>query len=558
MNKKCNKRPLGESLNVPLNSNILNEDNEDKKYVYPSIGNFPIIINNDMLIYGYGKYLLFFCLKDMKFIKIIDDHQSAIRSLDKFKEGNFFLTTGDDKTIIIYDKYWCKYMKILHKKKIVKAYFLKEVQESEHFKILFIDKYGDIYIYKPPENLTNENNNKIQINDKDDNYETVQLLYLYDSLNDIEAKDEDIFFMKEFDQEFHEDILLKDSDDDEKNKDSVNYDKYEQNDNCVDNCDDNYVDNCVDNCVDNYVDNCDDNYVDNCNDNYVDNCVDNYDDNYENILNEKNKAININSIKKKLEIHYAECFKNENLLYPIHTCNSSVISLYYDDKFLIIGDRDEKIRIIKNKKIHKIYNFYLNHKLFITCVELINEHIFCSTSADCYVHLWNIKKKEVVDSLYLDMNFLCKYVQLSSLFPNKSNMENYKFLISILYFHKKSFSLFAIIENVKGFLIIPLKEQKENNNDNNNLMAFDEEKIYFYELKEHVLSFTFLSLNNQKDVLLFVDREKGYLHKINLNDDNSLSKDIKIFPHSFFNSADMIDIGLINYWKHTTIEGIIN
>ncbi|ETW34230.1 hypothetical protein PFTANZ_05050 [Plasmodium falciparum Tanzania (2000708)] len=299
-------------------------------------------------------------------------------------------------------------------------------------------------------------------------------------------------------------------------------------------------------------------FFDNCDDNYVDNCVDNYDDNYENILNEKNKAININSIKKKLEIHYAECFKNENLLYPIHTCNSSVISLYYDDKFLIIGDRDEKIRIIKNKKIHKIYNFYLNHKLFITCVELINEHIFCSTSADCYVHLWNIKKKEVVDSLYLDMNFLCKYVQLSSLFPNKSNMENYKFLISILYFHKKSFSLFAIIENVKGFLIIPLKEQKENNNDNNNLMAFDEEKIYFYELKEHVLSFTFLSLNNQKDVLLFVDREKGYLHKINLNDDNSLSKDIKIFPHSFFNSADMIDIGLINYWKHTTIEGIIN
>ncbi|EUT78576.1 hypothetical protein PFAG_05152 [Plasmodium falciparum Santa Lucia] len=508
MNKKGNKRPLGESLNVPLNSNILNEDNEDKKYVYPSIGNFPIIINNDMLIYGYGKYLLFFCLKDMKFIKIIDDHQSAIRSLDKFKEGNFFLTTGDDKTIIIYDKNWCKYMKILHKKKIVKAYFLKEVQESEHFKILFIDKYGDIYIYKPPENLTNKNNNKIQINDKDDNYETVQLLYLYDSLNDVEAKDEDIFFMKEFDQEFHEDILLKDSDDDEKNKDSVNYDKYEQNDNCVDKC----VDN----------------------------------------------SININSIKKKLEIHYAECFKNENLLYPIHTCNSSVISLYYDDKFLIIGDRDEKIRIIKNKKIHKIYNFYLNHKLFITCVELINEHIFCSTSADCYVHLWNIKKKEVVDSLYLDMNFLCKYVQLSSLFPNKSNMENYKFLISILYFHKKSFSLFAIIENVKGFLIIPLKEQKENNNDNNNLMAFDEEKIYFYELKEHVLSFTFLSLNNQKDVLLFVDREKGYLHKINLNDDNSLSKDIKIFPHSFFNSADMIDIGLINYWKHTTIEGIIN
>ncbi|SPJ12487.1 conserved Plasmodium protein, unknown function [Plasmodium sp. DRC-Itaito] len=517
------KRPLVESSNVPINSNILNEDNEDKKYVYPSIGNFPIIINNDMLIYGYGKYLLFFCLKDMNFIKIIDDHQSAIRSLDKYKDGKFFLTTGDDKTIIIYDKNWCKYMKILHKKKVVKAYFLKEVEESEHFKILFIDKYGDIYIYKPPQNVTNKNKNKLQINKKEDSYETIQLLYLYDSLNDVEEKDEDIFFMKEFDQEFYKHILLKDIDNNEKNNESFNYDKYRQNDNC--------------------------------------------DDNYKYMLNEKNELVDINSIKKKLEIHYSECFKNENLLYPIHTCNSSVISLYYDDKFLIIGDRDEKIRIIKNKNINKIYNFYLNHKLFITCVELINEQIFSSASADCYIHLWNIKKKEVIDSLYLDINFLCKFAQISSLFSNKSNLHNYKFLINILFFHKKSFSLFAVIENVKGFLIIPLKEQNNNNNNNNNnsnnsnnnnLISFDDEKIYFYELKEHVLSFTFLTLNNEKDVLLFVDREKGYLHKINLNDDKSLSKDIKIFPHSFFNSADMIDIGLINYWKHTTIEGIIN
>ncbi|SOV82408.1 conserved Plasmodium protein, unknown function [Plasmodium sp. gorilla clade G3] len=514
MNKWVLKGPL-----VKHQTNILNEDNEDKKYVYPSIGNFPIIINNDMLIYGYGKYLLFFCLKDMKFIKRIDDHQSAIRSLDKYKDGKFFLTTGDDKTIIIYDQNWSKYMKILHKKKVVKAYFLKEVEESEHFKILFIDKYGDIYIYNPPEYVRNKNNNKLQINNKEDSYDTVQLLYLYDSLNDVDAKDEDIFFMKEFHEEYDEDILLKhsdddDNDDDEKNKESINYDKYIKNDNC--------------------------------------------DDNYESTLNKKNELVNIKSIKKKLRIHYAECFKNENLLYPIHTCNSTVISLYYDDTFLIIGDRDEKIRIIKNKKIHKIYNFYLNHKLFITCVELINEHIFCSASADCYVHLWNIKKKEIIDSLYIDMNFLCKFVQLSSVFSNKSNIENYKFLINILYFHKKSFSLFAIIENVKGFLIIPLKEQNENNNHNNNLITFDEGKIHFYELKEDVLSFTFLSLNNENDVLLFVDRQKGHIHKIDFNDDNILSKDIKIFPHSFFNSADMIDIGLINYWKHTTIEGIIN
>ncbi|SOV24831.1 conserved Plasmodium protein, unknown function [Plasmodium sp. DRC-Itaito] len=510
------KRPFAESSNIPINSNILNEENEDKKYVYPSIGNFPIIINNDMLIYGYGKYLLFFCLKDMKFVKIIDDHESAIRSLDNYMDGEFFLTTGDDKTIIIYDKNWCKYMKILHKKKVVKAYFLKEVEKSEHFKILFIDKYGDIYIYKPPKYVTKEkNNNMSEINNKENNYETIQLLYLYDSLNDVEEKDEDIFFMKEFDQAYNEDILLNHCDN-EKNKESINYEIYKNNDNS--------------------------------------------DNHYESKLNEKNEILNINSIKKKLENHYAECFKNENLLYPIHTCNSSVISLYYDHKFLIIGDRDEKIRIIKNKKIHKIYNFYLYHKLFITCVELINEHIFCSASADCYIHLWNIKRKQVIDSLYLDMNFLSKYVKLSSIFSNMSNIENYKFLINIIFFHKKSFSLFAIIENVKGFLIIPLKEKNENNNNNNNnnLVVFDEEKIYFYQLEEDVLSFTFLSLNNQNDVLLFVDRKEGNLHKIYFNDDNTLSKDIKIFPHSYFTPSDMIDIGLINYWKHTTIEGIIN
>ncbi|CRH04047.1 conserved Plasmodium protein, unknown function [Plasmodium relictum] len=498
------KRQKIDSLNnASIPKNTILSDN-DKKHIYPSIANSPIIFNNDQIIYGYGNTLLIFCKKENKFIKTIKEHKNAIRSLDISENKKYFLTTGDDKVIIIYEENWSIFHKILHKKKIVKAYFLKYIEkETNKFEILFIDKYGDVYIY----DLNNLHSTSNLINEKKiiegesiiEDKTIEKLTYLYDSLNEVKEKDEDLFFMKDFEHIYNEnleDLALN-------------------------------------------------------NNGGIKNDIELIKNDYNEALNLKNVK-KMNDIKEKLEKHYFECFQNKNLLYPILTCNSIVISLYYDKKFLIMGDRDEKIRIIKNKKLNKIYNFYLNHKLFITSVLLINELVFCSAAADGYLYLWNIKTKEIIDYIYLDFNFLSKFVDLKSLFNNSNNLDKYKFIINILNFNESMFAIFATIENFKGIFVIPLVK-----NDNSALINFNKEKIVFYTLNHSILSFILLNFNSE-NFIVFVDRDKGYLHQIKLNDDNKLNSEVTTFDHSFFEDNNEMDIGLVNYWKHTTIEDTVN
>ncbi|CRG95609.1 conserved Plasmodium protein, unknown function [Plasmodium gallinaceum] len=502
------KRQKINSLNTSLGSKSTNLSDHEKKYIYPCIPNSPIIFNKNQIIYGYGNTLLVFCKKENKFIKKIEEHKNAIRSLDISENKKYFLTTGDDKIIIIYDENWSIIQKIIHKKKIVKAYFLKYIEkETNKFEILLIDKYGDIYIYdlnnlRNKSNLINEKNkNEIIDNDfimkKDE--DIVKLTYLYDSLSEVNEKDEDLFFMKDFEHIYNENL-----------------------------------ENCM---------------LDNNGDIKSDIETTNTENN--DVLNLKNVK-KMNDIKEKLEKHYFECFQNKNLLYPTLTCNSTVISLYYDEKFLIIGDRDEKIRIIKNKRLNKIYNFYLNHKLFITSVLLINEKTFCSSAADGYIYLWNIKTKEVIDYIYLDFNFLSKFIDIKSLFNNSINLDKYKFIVNILNFNENTYSIFATIENLKGIMIIPLIK-----NENSAFINFNKEKIFFFTLDYNILSFMLLNINSQ-NFIVFVDRNKGYLHQIKLGDDNNLNEEVATFDHSFFEDKNELDIGLINYWKHTTIEDIEN
>ncbi|KAI4835911.1 WD repeat-containing protein [Plasmodium brasilianum] len=528
------KRRIGNSDNSSRALENLSIGEENKKYIYPSIANSPILLCNDKIIYGYGNSLIVFCLKENKYIKKIQDHRNAIRSLDVNENNKYFLTTGDDKLIIIYDENWTVCHRIIHKKKIVKAYFLKYVQrEEKKFEILFVDKYGDMYIYdintlirkedEPTDSATVEGNEKrsaknghlrIEKSKEDDQKEekteeddkgTVKLRYLNDALNEIQENDDDLFFMKDF-----EHMLQNNS---ECSENSLLSDKSNNK----------QEDNTEGEMVDDYA-------------------------NHE-LLNLKDKN-KMNNVKKKLERHYLKCLQNKCLLYPIMTCNSAVISLYYDKNFLIIGDRDEKIRIIKNKSINKIYNFYLNHKLFITSLLLINEHTFCSAAADCYLHLWDIKTKEIVDSLYLDFHFLSKFIELKLIFNNSNHMNKYKFIVSILNYHHTASSIFATIENLKGILIIPLiMDSKTNSN-----IKFNKENISFYPLKYDVLSFLFLNVYNTY-VVFFTDRNKGTLHQIKLNEHGQLGGELITYDHSFFDGKEKMDIGLINYWKHTTIEG---
>ncbi|SBS91029.1 WD repeat-containing protein, putative [Plasmodium ovale curtisi] len=230
------------------------------------------------------------------------------------ENSKHFLTTGDDKIIIIYDDDWNVRYKIVHKKKIVKAYFLKcgdgQIEKNE---ILFIDKYGDVYLCNTQlllkdgalkdNNLSESNTNNDQTCKKENNDTspdgsiTIKLNYLIDSLNDIEIKDEDLFFMKDF-----EHIL----------------------ENTYDNSDESYnIENEID--INNDIDVKE-------NKNSEEKLDEPNDNNKINVLNgHENK---INKIKERLEKHYQECFNNQHYLHPIITCSSGVVSLYYDSMHL--------------------------------------------------------------------------------------------------------------------------------------------------------------------------------------------------------------------------------
>ncbi|CDU85189.1 hypothetical protein YYC_02941 [Plasmodium yoelii 17X] len=521
--KKMKKRQRPKDFNsLDCSKKIENISEEEKKYIYPSIPNSPIIFHNDNIIYGLGKSLIIFNIKENKYIKKIEEHESVIRSLDVNENSKYFLTTGDDKIIIIYDENWNVRYKIVHKKKIVKAYFLKCGDEKiEKNEILFIDKYGDVYLCNTQlllkdgglkdNNLSESNTNNDQNCKKENNDTssegsiTIKLNYLIDSLNDIEIKDEDLFFMKDF-----EHIL----------------------ENNYDNSDGSYN---IENEIDMKENKNSEEKLDEQNDN-----------NKINIFNgHENK---INKIKEKLEKHYEECFNNHHYLHPIITCSSGVVSLYYDNNFLIIGDRDEKIRILKNKDLNKIYNFYLNHKLFITSLALINEKIFCSSGADSYLYLWNIKTKEIIDSLYIDYNFLSKYIELKLFFNNSNNIDKYNFIVGMLIFNKKTSSIYMSIENIKGILVIPLNISSTDKEH----VKINKDKIKFYLLKDYPLSFLFTNNNdNNNNSLFYVGRSNGNLNQIIVNEENEFNSDPTVFPHSFFTEGEQIDIGLINHWKHT-------
>ncbi|ANQ10677.1 Uncharacterized protein PCOAH_00050460 [Plasmodium coatneyi] len=479
-------------------------DEHERKYIYPSIANSPILLHNDQVIYAYGSSLIFYSLKEKKFVKKIDEHENAIRSLDVNKNGKkkYFLTTGDDKIIVIYDEQWSVWHKIVHKKKIVKAYFLKYVQEEDKkFEIIFIDKYGDVYLFDL--NLVMQGSPAMEDAPTTSHSScTTKLSYLQDSLNDIQEKDDDLFFMNNFER-----MLQGEEDEEEEEED----DKAEGGHTEGDEGQSGKPLAC------------------------------------EAPPREEGKLA---QVKEKLERHYSKCFQNETLMYPILTCNSAVVALHYDSNFLIIGDRDEKIRIVKNKKINKIYNFYLNHKLFITSLVLINSKTFCSGGADCYLHMWDIKTKEIIDTIYFDSSFLCKLAQWKEPFSSSPHLKKYKFVINTLIFKESTWTIYATAENLKGMLIIPLRV----NADGSHLLTFNKEEISFFPLEQEVLSFISLSVGGD-ECILFVDRSAGHLHQIKLTDRGKLVGEVvTLDSHSFFDGAQPMDIGLINYWKHTTIE----
>ncbi|SBS97762.1 hypothetical protein POVCU1_040760 [Plasmodium ovale curtisi] len=477
-----------------------NVEEHEKKYIYPSIVNSPIMVHKDKVIYGFGNCLLVFNLKENNFIRKVEDHTCTVRSLDVNVQRKYFLTTGDDKMIMIYDDNWVLCKKIIHKKKIVKAYFLKytnKVEEEKKIEILFIDKYGDVYVYDVSSFLSEDtescaavginyirkgnDNNESQ---KNDDKMIVKLSYLNDALNEIQEKDEDLFFMKDFEyvkQNYHQNV------DNSKKKNHNEIEIHQKS------------------------------TMNNNSDYFIQ---------YNNI-NEMEK------VKHKLKKHYYECFQNKKYIYPILTCNSTVISIYYDQNYLIIGDKDEKIRIIKNKKNNKIYNFYLNHTLFITSLVLINYFIFSSAGADGYLYLWNIKTRDIIDSLLLDFSFLLKNVKLNcihtNLLPLSNNIQKFKLIITTLHFNEHTSCLYATVENLNGILIIPLILHK----NSNCVAAFDKEKISFHYVKKDILSFILLRFNNE-NVLLYVDREEGNLHRLNFDNDNQPNGEVTTFSHSFF------------------------
>ncbi|SCO69501.1 WD repeat-containing protein, putative [Plasmodium vivax] len=509
------KRKYG-SRSTPT-ENEANEDpidEQERKYIYPSIANSPILLHNDQVIYAYGSSLIFYSLKEKKFVKKIDEHENAIRSLDVNKNGTkkYFLTTGDDKVIVIYDEQWSVCHKIVHKKKIVKAYFLKYVQEEDKkFEIIFIDKYGDVYLFdlKLVEQGTPTMGEAPTVGEASTTSLsccTTKLSYLQDSLNDIQENDEDLFFMNNFER------MLQGEEGEEENNEEE--DKAEGG----------------------------------------------HSEGGHSVGGhsggghsggDEGQSGKLAQVKEKLERHYAKCFQSETLMYPILACNSAVISLHYDSNFLIIGDRDEKIRIVKNKKINQIYNFYLNHKLFITSLVLINSKTFCSAAADCYLHMWDIKTKDIIDTLYFDSSFLCKLAEWKAPFGNSVHLKKYKFVINTLIFKESTWTIYATAENLKGILIIPLAIS----GDGSHLLTFNKEEISFFPLQQEVLSFIFLSLDGDDECILFVDRSAGQLHQIKLTDRGKLAGEVVTLDrHAFFDGAKQMDIGLINYWKHTTIE----
>ncbi|CAA9990519.1 conserved Plasmodium protein, unknown function [Plasmodium knowlesi strain H] len=506
-------------------------DEQEKKYIYPSIANSPILLHNDQVIYAYGSSLIFYSLKEKKFVKKIDEHQSVIRSLDVNKNGNkkYFLTTGDDKIIVIYDEQWSVWHKIVHKKKIVKAFFLKYVQEEDKkFEIIFIDKYGDVYLFDL--NLVAHGSfamGEVSTVGKTPTGEDVpteshsscitKLSYLQDSLNDIQEKDEDLIFMNNFERMLQGEEHEEGEEEDDKAEGGYTEGDEGQSGKSLPR------------------------------ETFPRETFPRETFPLETRPREEGKLA---QVKEKLERHYSKCFQNEMLMYPILTCNSAVVALHYDSNFLIIGDRDEKIRVVKNKKINKIYNFYLNHKLFITSIVLINSKMFCSAAADCYLHMWDIKTKEVIDTICFDAPFVCKLAQLKEPFSNSPHLKKYKFVINTLIFKESTWTIYATAENLKGILIIPLTHDA----DGNHLLTFNKEEISFFPLQQEVLSFIFLSVDGD-ECILFVDRSAGHLHQIKLTDRGKLVGEVVTLDcHTFFDGAQPMDIGLINYWKHTTIE----
>ncbi|SBT46335.1 WD repeat-containing protein, putative [Plasmodium ovale wallikeri] len=281
MKKRRLSKPFKETGGDSKSENV---EEHEKKYIYPSIVNSPIMVHKDKVIYGFGNCLLVFNLKENNFIRKVEDHTCTVRSLDVNAQRKYFLTTGDDKMIMIYDDNWVLCKKIIHKKKIVKAYFLKytnKVEEEKKIEILFIDKYGDVYVYDVSSFLSGDtessvavgmnhihNSNDNKKSQKDDDKMIVKLSYLSDALNEIQEKDEDLFFMKDFE------YVKQDDEGNVDNSKSDNEMKIDQKSIMNNNCD--------------------------------------YFTQYNNI-NEMEK------IKDKLKKHYYECFQNEKYIYPILT-----------------------------------------------------------------------------------------------------------------------------------------------------------------------------------------------------------------------------------------------
>lgn len=492
---------------------------EEKKLHFPELPIVPIIQVENQIIYAYSNVVLIFDLTQKTFIKQVEDHKGVIRSLDISEIGSYFLTCGDDKRILVYDAKWNIIHKITHKKKITYAYFFKKESPQETIEILFVDKYGDVYILdfqailKQKESLNNEIDNKQKENEKDQQAEEdlssteeygnaeeqrkPNLHYLYDKINFIYEEDGSPRLIKDFD-EMIEDHLDK-----------------------------SYADN----------------FVKNPN-------KKNSEDS--SVLYKIDNTVTLDDVIQNLETHYRNCFTKREWIHPILTCNASVTSLFHNEKFLILGDKDEKIRIIKNKKIHKIYNFYLNHTQFPTSLILINEERFCSSGADSKLFIWNIKTGQVEDSLIFDFSLISSIVDVNTFLKRNPGAEKQKYMIHNFQFSKEHSTIFACMENIKGILIIPLK-----NGETPNEVYFDKTSIQYHYLPQEVLSLLLIRFE-QKVKMAFTDRQQGNLHIIDMNStkkDNQnkqefFAKHCNSFEHNYFEKNIKIDIGLVDFWKH--------
>ncbi|XP_057298093.1 tRNA (guanine-N(7)-)-methyltransferase non-catalytic subunit wdr4-like [Hydractinia symbiolongicarpus] len=75
------------------------------------------------------------------------------------------------------------------------------------------------------------------------------------------------------------------------------------------------------------------------------------------------------------------------------------VKMTQSDKFIITGDRDEKIRVSCYPNAYTIHLYCLGHTKLVSCLLPFNDDILLSASADSTVKCWNFKEGTEISSL---------------------------------------------------------------------------------------------------------------------------------------------------------------